>query len=165
MSKIEKKFCAGLFLWLLFFVVSGNFGLFAQIEKFLPKQGGNIEVWRITSEPTIRDWANYQNTQCWSPDGRYVCYVRYKQYEDNPESEVHIYDFFENKDIKVDRGTSPRWANNHNWLFYVRRKKGASQGKENEVMWLDVDSKKLVRIGYGATTLGETDSNDRWIYG
>ena len=50
---------------------------FSQIERFIPREGETIEVWRITSDPTVRDWANYHNTQCWSPDGRYICFTHY----------------------------------------------------------------------------------------
>jgi len=49
----------------------------AGIERFKPKEGDAIEVWRITNDPTVRDHANYHNTQCWSPDGRYPCFTHY----------------------------------------------------------------------------------------
>lgn len=50
---------------------------FAEIERFKPKEGDAIEVWRITNDPTVRDHANYHNTQCWSPNGRYLCFTHY----------------------------------------------------------------------------------------
>ena len=44
--------------------------LHAERERFeTPDNGRNFGVWRITNDPTVRDWANYHNTQCWSPDG------------------------------------------------------------------------------------------------
>jgi len=134
-------------------------------ERFIPEQGGNTEVWRITNDPTVRDWANYHNTDAWSPDGRYICYTHFasdgKEFGVSYAKEIHIYDFFEDKDIFIDNGSDPRWANNHNWLFYIRIRKD----DENKVMWLDVDNNKLTQIATGVTSLGETDYKDEWIFG
>ena len=144
---------------------------FGQIERFIPKQGGTTELWRITNEPTVRDWANYHNTDAWSPDGRYLCFTHYAsdehEFGTSAAAEIHIFDIHEEKEIKVDNGTHPRWANNHNWLIYVhhRPEDGPPTGKGTQVKWLDADSKKLTRIAYGLPALGETDCGDRWIYG
>lgn len=173
-TRVLHSICV-LVLSLLFFLCLNP--LFAQIERFQPRQGGTTEVWRITNDPTMRDWANYHNTDCWSSDGRYICYVNYEPYDLRPNSwhylvlrsqkKVHIYDLHKDKDIKIDNGTNPRWANNHNWFFYIRHLKqdGSPQKKGTQVMWLDVDTNRLTRIAYGITNLGETDSGDRWLYG
>lgn len=139
----------------------------AQIDRFLPRQGGETEVWRITHDPTMRDWANYHNVNCWSPDGRYICFTHYAAYESQSNSEVHLYDIYEDKDIKVDRGTIPRWANNNNWLFYVRRhpEDGDPNVKGTQVMWFDVDANKKTRIAYGVPGFGSVDFGDRWLFG
>jgi len=140
---------------------------FGRVERFIPRQGGTTELWRITNDPTTRDWANYHNAQCYSHDGRYICYAHYQPFGGSPPSEIHIYDLHEDKDIKVNRGTNPRWANNHNWLFYIRPalQDSPSGDSRREVMWLDVDANKLTRICYGLTTLGGSDCGDRWLYG
>ena len=145
--------------------------LFSQIERFIPKEGEAIEAWRITHDPIVRDWANYHNTQCWSPDGRYVCFTHFasngEEFGTSEAAEVHLYDLFEDRDIKVDNGTNPRWANNHNWLFYTRTRPedGPSDGEGTQVMWMDVDEEKVRRIAYGVQHLSETDHGDRWLYG
>ncbi len=139
-------------------------------ERFTP-QGGTTEVWRITHDPTVRDWANYHNTQCWSPDGRYLTYTHYasngKEFGTAEAAEIHLFDFLKDEDIRVDNGTNPRWANNHNWLFYTRTipQDGPSDGKGTQVMWMDVKNETVKRIAYGVQTLKETDYQDRWLYG
>lgn len=140
---------------------------FAQVERFVPAQGGETEIWRITHDPTIRHWANYHNQNCWSADGRYICYTRYEPYDRQPSREIFIYDLHEDKEIRVDNGINPRWAKNHNWLFYVKPtpEDGPADGKGTHVMWLDVDTNKRTRIAYGVPGLGNTDYQDRWLYG
>ena len=97
---------------------------YAGRERFqTPNNGPNLGVWRITNDPTIRDWANYHNTQCWSPDGRYLCYTRYGFEVDRgrrrERTSVHVYDLLDDEGRLVGEGHSPRWANGRNWLFYV----------------------------------------------
>ncbi len=148
----------------------------AQIERFLPKQGGTTELWRLTNDPTMRDWANYHNTNAWSPDGRYLCYVHQdpymakipSSYEAHSSSEIYIYDLFKDKAVRIDNGSNPRWANNHNWLFYsqLRSKDGQPNDKDTYVMWLDVDTGKITQIaGSVSQRIGGTDCSDRWLYG
>ncbi len=131
-------------------------------ERFVAREGAAIEVWRITNDPTVRDHANYHNTQCWSPDGRYLCFTH-----DAASDEVHLYDLQRDRDVRVDLGGNPRWANRRNWLFYTRRRPedGPRHGKGTHVMWLDVATGKQTRIGYGVRQLKETDCGDRWLYG
>ncbi|MFQ5808076.1 MAG: hypothetical protein ACE5JM_00535, partial [Armatimonadota bacterium] len=131
-------------------------------ERFRARDGAAIELWRITNDPTVRDSANYHNTQCWSPDGRYICFTH-----SAARDEVHLYDLRADRDIRVDLGESPRWANRHNWLLYAQRRSadGPSHEQGTHVMWLDVESGKTTRIGYGVRRLKETDCEDRWLYG
>jgi len=163
-NRIRNIFCVIVLLLVFFFCLDPSS---AKVDKFLPKQGGTTEIWRITHDPTMRDWANYHNTDAWSPDGRYICFIHYDPYETVSNSEIHIYDLHLDKEIRIDTGSNPRWATNHNWLFYVRRSShgGSPRGEDAEVMWLDVDNNKLTRIARGVTYLGETDSDDRWLYG
>jgi len=143
----------------------------ARVERFKPHEADAIEVWRITNDPTVRDHANYHNTQCWSPDGRYLCFTHYaaneREFGATAAAEVHVYDLHQEKDIKVDNGTSPRWANHYNWLFYVRLrpKDGPRHDKGTQVIWLDVSTRQKTRIGYGVRMLKYTDCDDRWLYG
>ncbi|MBD3265874.1 hypothetical protein GF373_04325, partial [bacterium] len=145
--------------------------VYGEIERFIPAQGGDKEVWRITHNSIVRDWANYHNTDAWSPDGRYICYTHYaandEMYGRSEAAEVHIVDLHTGEDRTVDHGTDPRWANNHNRLFYVKfmPENGSRNGKGSQVMWLNVDTGELTRIAYGVPNLGETDCDDRWIYG
>jgi len=128
----------------------------AQIERFMPRQGGDTEIWRITDDPGCRDWANYQNTEAWSPDGRYICYEAFES-----PHEVYVYDFAKSADILVGKGTQPRWANTADWLFYLR----PSEGGGNDVVRLDMNAGESIRLASGLTGIGETDSDDRWIFG
>jgi len=129
----------------------------AEIERFMPRQGGTTEVWRLTDNPGRRDWANYHNTEAWSPDGRYVCYESSSQ-----KQEVHLFDLHGEKDVRVDYGTQPRWANKGNLLFYLRR---PDEGSGLEVIMLDVDTGGKTRLASGLNGIGETDSDDRWLFG
>ena len=132
-------------------------GSAADIDRFVPGQGGTTEVWRITNHPERRDWANYHNSEAWSPDGRYLCFT-----SSADVSEVHLFDLERGTDTLVDAGTQPRWANDHNWLFYLRP---AADGGEMDVLWLDVGTGTKIRIGSGLNAIGETDSDDRWLFG
>ena len=155
----------------VFFIGLNTAQSFAQIERFQQSGSKAIEVWRVTNHSTIRDWGNYHNTQCWSPDGRYICYTHYaaddKEFGTAEAAEVHLYDLYKMNDSKIDNGTGPRWANNHNWLFYTKTvpQDGPPTGKGIQVIWLDVNTQKLKRIAYGVQTLKYTDCEDRWIYG
>ena len=50
------------------FLCAGILGLgvstLAKIERFKPEEPDAIEVWRITNDLTVRNHANYHNTQC-----------------------------------------------------------------------------------------------------
>ncbi|MBI5397572.1 MAG: PD40 domain-containing protein [Verrucomicrobia bacterium] len=135
-----------------------------------PNNGNNLGVWRITNEPAIRHWANYHNTQCWSPDGRYLCYTRYAPHEgrySDATDEVHLYDLLANQDRLVERGFNPRWAKSRNWLFYVRIAGTGATKRERtvEVRWLDLDTGATKTLAPGVELLGETTHDDRWLLG
>ena len=136
-----------------------------QIERFIPAQGGTTEVWRITQDPAMRDWIQYHNKKCWSPDGRYIGYQHYRAYGDRSDGEVRVYDLHRDTAITIDRGAQTRMANTHNWVLYLRRNPNAEPGRESEVWQYDIDSGRKTRIGWGVSSLGETDYADRWIYG
>jgi hypothetical protein len=132
-----------------------------------PQLGRNLGVWRLTNDPTVRDHANYHNTRCFSPDGRYLCYTHWGGGGAKGSAAIHLVDLLTGKDRRVDQGVFPRWANQHNWLFYIsykpRREALARNG--SCVMWLDVDRNRLSMLVDGPEALGETDFADRWIYG
>ncbi|UCE48168.1 MAG: PD40 domain-containing protein, partial [Phycisphaerales bacterium] len=152
-------------------VIGLSVDVFAGIERFKPRDGRAIEVWRITNDPTVRDHANYHNTQCWSPDGRYLCFTHYasdgRQFGSTSAADVHLYDLHEERDIKIDKGTNPRWANKHNWLFYLRYRPadGPRHGRGTQVMWKNLETGQTTLIGYGIERLKYTDCDDRWLYG
>ena len=123
-------------------------------------------LWRLTHDPAVRDYANYHNTQCWSPDGRYISINRWANGTAKSRAEIHLYDLHKDEDTLIGLGLYPRWANRHNWLFYSQYTgKGESFEEGIANQWLDVDTGKTVTIGHGIEFLGETDSQDRWLYG
>ena len=133
-------------IFVILSVILASGSLLAQIHKFVPKEGEVLEIWRITHDPTVRDWANYHNTQCWSHDGRYICYTHFasdgKEFGNRAAAEIHLYDLYNDKDFKIDNGSEPRWANNNNWLFYLHSVDNPSQDHErgSQVIWLDFGS-------------------------
>jgi hypothetical protein len=131
--------------------------------------GQNLGVWRLTHEPAIRHWANYHNVRKISPNGRYVCYTRYGG--ENPGNEVnatvHVYDLHSDREMLVGTGNHPRWAQRHNWLFFVSYERSERGRRTPEVVWLDLDTgaRRIIATGPGPESLGETDHEDRWLYG
>ena len=157
---------------------------FGQVERFIPITGDSTELWRITNAPELRNWSNYHNVDAWSSDGRYLCYEKYEPYDINPEGKICIYDLQQEQEIEIDRGTKPRWAKNHDWLFYLKKENPESESiqeptslrigggghmetpdkNKSSLMWYDVANKRYTKITSGIDHLGETDLNDRWIY-
>lgn len=136
-------------------------------EEFrTPGNGQNLGVWRITRDPTTRHWANYHNTKSFSPDGRYLCYTRYA--EDKTDDEVFVHDLQADATRSLGKGKYPRWANQHNWLFFLRlTHEGAARQLYSEVLWVDLDSgqsRRLAREPGELDRFGETDAADRWLY-
>ena len=143
----------------------------AEIFRFAdPSDRGTVhEYWRLTHDRAIRDHANYHNTQCFSPDGRFVCYTHYASPEGvGMEAEgVHIIDLHTGEDISIAAGGSPRWAQQHDWLFYSvpNRAAGNPWEKGTEVWRYDAATGERDLITWGWEFLGSTDYQDRWIFG
>ncbi len=143
----------------------------AEIMKFPdPLQQGNVlQYWRLTHDPAIRDHANYHNTNCFSPDGRYICYTHYDVPNvGGPDGwPICIIDLQSGEALEVGWGASPRWANKHNWLFYSRPNPdgGNPWEKGTEVWRYDVESGESDLITWGWEFLGSTDRNDEYIFG
>ena len=142
----------------------------SKTEWVQPAQGGRtFGVANLTNDSTVRDWANYHNTDCWSPDGRYICFTRFASngeiYGTNEAAEVHITDTHTGESQRVDNGLSPRWANRHNWLFYVRYVDGPLDGEGTEVWWWDLETDRKALIACGVMYLGETSYDDRFLFG
>lgn len=136
-------------------------------EEFkTPGNGHNLGVWRITHDPTARHWANYHNTRSFSPDGRYLCYTRYA--ESKTDDEVFVYDLQAAATHSLGKGRYPRWANEHNWLFFLRlTRAGPERALHSEVRWVDLDTgrtRTLAREPGELDRFGETDAADQWLY-
>ena len=134
------------------------------VRKFEdPHPSGKVlQYWKLTDDPGFRDHANYHNTNCWSPDGRYICYTHHGM-----QPSIHIIDLNKMVDMEIDIGKTPRWGKVHNWLFYSRRNPqgGNRWEKGTEVVRFNLDTNNFDVITWGLEKLGSTDFNDRWIYG
>ena len=127
--------------------------LFADIYRFDAHQteSRNLGVWRLTNNPAVRDYGNYHNVQCWSPNGRYTCYTRFA----GQGLEIHVVDLSTGADRLLGRGRWPRWAHRRNWLFYV----------SDQIIRFDADSGERHMISQRMSILGGLDSTDTWLYG
>jgi hypothetical protein len=134
-----------------------------------PGLGRNLGVWRLTHDPTVRHHANYHNTQCWSPDGRFICYTTWGGNSPGDEStaSVQVYDTRGDTTREIGQGNAPRWARHHNWLFYVDYSESRPRARTSNVVRVDIDNgeRAVVAKGPGPEMLGETDFQDRWLYG
>ena len=141
-------------------------------------EGRAFTVWRITHAPWLRDHANYYSIQCWSPDGRYLCYTRRApRIKGGPGgapptaySGVYVYDVQQDRTLHIDpNGSSPRWANTRNWLFYIDTNAGPGRPPQNmkghAVMRVDMDTGRRDRICYGLAAIGGLSYDDKWLYG
>ena len=137
-----------------------------------------FDVWRVTHAPWLRDHANYYSVQCWSPDGRYICYARRApRVKGGPDgvpptaySGVYVYDVQEDRTLHIDPyGRSPRWANRRNWLFYIDTNAGPGRPPQNmkgyAVMRVDMDTGRRERICYSLAAIGGLSYDDKWLYG
>jgi len=135
-----------------------------------PLPGSHVlEYWRLTHDPALRDHANYHNTNCFSPDGRYVCITRYvaPDLHHLDPHEVRVIDLHTGEDRLIGIGSSPRWAQQHSWLFYVRtnREPGDSWEAQSEVIRHDLTTGEEMVVTRDMQWLGSTDRLDRWIFG
>lgn len=158
---------------LLLTILFGSQASYAgEIQKFKVNQSGtrNFGVWKLTDDPAIRDEGNYHNTQCWSHDGRYTCYTHWGG-SDGPggkgSAEIHIIDLKTGEDRLVGKGINPRWANQHNWLFFAHFTGDGKPPYETgtQVIRYDADTEGKVVIAFGIETPGGLDANDEWLYG
>ena len=128
--------------------------------------GRHLGVWQLTFEPTARHWANYHNTQCFSPDGRHVCYIR--QPAVGPVS-VRVFDLHQDREILIGEGQHPRWAKHHNWLFFAhyntQHRTREHPGAETIMYDMDAGRPRVVMAAPGAEALGGTSHDDRWLIG
>jgi hypothetical protein len=164
-KKINKKIPVYILLLTTCFVQSiiakSQQGAF---KKFTANQKNSTEVWRITNDPTMRDWANYHNTDAWSPDGRFICWEHWAwltkpdySTDRGKDSQVYIFDIKTKQQKLVGNGSQPRWATNHNWLFFVQ--------EGSNVIWYNADTGQTKKLTTGVMHIGETDFKDRWLYG
>ena len=143
----------------------------AQVVRFRPKIGEALEVWRITHDPAVRSYHNYHNTQCWSPDGRYIGFTRYaadeREYGTDRAAEIRLFDFERQQEVLVERGVNPRWANQHAWLLYnvLRPDAGAPNDRGVQVVKLDVTTGQRTLIGQGLGRPTWVSHDDGYLYG
>ncbi|MEA3401601.1 MAG: hypothetical protein U9R79_10210 [Armatimonadota bacterium] len=139
------------------------------IDRFTPNQDTDTEVWRLTHEPAWRDWANYHIRNCWSPDGRYICTTHYLPYHHRTtnQSEVRVIDLQVGEIVRrFPNATTPRWAHDHNWLFFVQRPEESGEEPRGlwNIMWWDIERDRTVRLSGHSGYLGCTDCRDQWLY-
>lgn len=131
--------------------------------------GKVIEYWRLTHDPAIRVHANYHNTDCFSPDGRYVCYTQFSRANvGGPDAyPVRIMDLHTGEVTEVDAGDSPRFAQQHNWLFYCRpNPEGGNPWERGMEVWrYDCANGERTLITWGWEFLGNTNRDDTYIFG
>jgi len=135
-----------------------------QIERFTLPQATQTEMWRLTNDPSWRDWANYHVRNCWNPDGRFVCTVRYRAYDTSQDGGpyVRVIRVATGEAVRVfERADTPRWAHHHNWLFSVQK---PEEGGLSNIMWWDLDRDRVTRLQGHASYLGCTDYRDEYVY-
>ncbi len=149
-----------------------SLSLSAEVTKFKVSQSGtrNYGVWRLTNDPVVRDEGNYHNTQCWSHDGRYTSYTHWggdDKLGGKSSAEIHIVDLKTGEDRLVGKGINPRWANQHNWLFFSQFTGDGKPAYETgtQIIRYDADSGERVVITYGMEVPGGLDADDEWLYG
>ncbi len=138
----------------------------AEREKFILPQDTPepVQMWRMTNDASWRDWANYHIRNCWNPDGRYICTVRYRQYDHWQDGgpRVRVIDTATGEVVRTfERSNTPRWAHHHNWLFFVQLDEDG--GLYNIMRW-DLDSDTVTQLQGHTNYLGCTDYRDEYIY-
>jgi hypothetical protein len=114
--------------YLIFLALTFSLSLHAQKVVF-SASGNNFGVWRLTHDPHVRDWANRYNTQCFSSDGRFVCYTHYPNGK-NATATVRIFDLHKDQERLVGSGFNPRWAKQNNWLIYSTYNSAKAKGDD-----------------------------------
>lgn len=140
-------------------------------------EGKVIEYWSLTHDLAVRDWANYHNQNCWSPDGRYLCHTHFSSFHKGAADSYdaafkpgreppggHIIDLHTREKVAMGPGGTPRWAKQHNWLFFSQRNL-TSTGEPCQVCRYDCATGETDVITTGMKHLGSTDHQDRWIFG
>ncbi|MDB4621734.1 hypothetical protein OAG82_02635 [Rubripirellula sp.] len=98
-----------------------------------------------------------------------ICLLHPLSQWENDTATVRIFDLRKDTELIVGRGFNPRWTKQHNWLIYstYNSSKGLAGKRVTENMLHDADTgaTKVLVPDAGAVVLGETDANDRWIYG
>ena len=89
--------------------------------------------------------------------------------EDNDTATVRIFDLHKDEERVIGPGFNPRWAKQNNWLIFSTynpaKAKGGDPGTENMFHDADTGNTRILVPHLGAVVLGETDVDDRWIYG
>lgn len=136
----------------------------AQVERFVPPQDTQTQMWRLTDDPSWRDWAEYHIRNCWSPDGRYVATTRYRNFNTSADGGpfVRVFDVASGEVVReFARANYPRWANHHRWLLFIQRPDGATLWN---IMWWDLDADRLVQLEGHSSYLGGVDWQDEYLY-
>ncbi len=136
----------------------------AEREEFVLPQKTQTQMWRLTNDSSWRDWANYHIRDCWSPDGRYVCTVRYREFGlwQDGGVRVRVIDVATGEVVRTfEWASTPRWAHHRNWLFFVQI---PEEGSPWNIMWWDLDRDRLTQLQGHASYIGSTDWQDRYIY-
>jgi hypothetical protein len=136
----------------------------AEREEFVLPQETQTQMWRMTNDPSWRDWANYHIRNCWNPDGRFICTVRYRAYDPDQDGGpfVQVIEVASGELVRsFERANTPRWAHNHNWLFFVQ---GPAEGGLSKIMMWDLARDRVVQLQGHSNYLGCTDWRDEYIY-
>jgi hypothetical protein len=145
----------------------------------------NGKMFLLTPDPTMRHYANYFNTECWSYDGRYICLNKFPTdygsfSSEKPQRQIRVVDLY-NKggtEIFVGNGIDPRWAKTSNTLFYSHYTEITEDDNGDRVFTFtttspsgidikkyDADTDTLTTIGHGVENLGECNRDDTVLYG
>ena len=146
-------------------------GILSRSEFIDPDAAIASPMWRITNDPITRDYHNYHNTQCWSPDGQYMLNDRWTAGSSGTARQVRLIDLNKDSDSPIDFGVDPRWGKTDNTLFFVQftstggEKYDTSSNSGIAVQRYTVATDTMETIGYGIENLGETSANDSHLYG
>ena len=146
-------------------------GLLSRSEFIDPDTTIALPMWRMTNNPIMRDYHNYHNTQCWSPDGQYLLADRWSTGSSGGGRQVRLLDLANDSDQFVAFGADPRWGKSDNTLFFIEYTDNSGQNYDTSsnsgvaVKRYTVATDTMETIGYGIENLGETTANDSHLYG